>query len=660
MPDPAVHARSTPKRVDRMELSQQVHDAGREVASATGETLPGILNEALGRFLGWPFKAASGRAADRAGHKTETFASVVYTAPAGAAAPDPQALPADTVAAVIDACESLDLESLRAAYERIAQAKRLTKAPAPCLSGTPVSTITLGIIFSLRAAIPLETFAAELQRLNAQTPSDQWPDMVAVASTGAIHYAVQFPGESLVGGFLPPAKGATAAYTPPMYILIVMSPTGAYTFNKMTAFLIAHLAFFSPGAKLPNTSEILPAAPQQAVTVSGYQYNLRGALLPVPRQFYNDRYLPPPPMRIEDQQGNLLSTIQFLPWQDGGTILLKGKLPLDGLLIFLDREVLRRAGVVKRPPDLQISYVLPITQADFNAMLTRIHQQWNMIVRPDQTKWVVQKVGDEGTRSPFIARILLGVLCLRDMVYPDPAKCDNFDKAYEFVTSSLLNARTAAQQILQLWGDHVRKVASGEIAGLKGRVIHIEEDIHKELKKEVESFLNAAARALQRGMQDLATELQVNIGFLFQQQTPFETGLAALQTTDPLLAEYLRQTRTWSEPLIETRIALEHKRWMLPRVTYSDTGSGIKADEPLISGQPVSEFVKLMLDRLACFVEELTAHCLQRRMPAEITITEIPLARRPAEAPERFQVTLARGGMPPWTILYHHSSFEET
>jgi len=48
-----------------------------------------------------------------------------------------------------------------------------------------------------------------------------------------------------------------------------------------------------------------------------------------------------------------------------------------------------------------------------------------------------------------------------------------------------------------------------------------------------------------------------------------------------------------------------------------------------------------MVDRLACFIEEVTAHCLQRRMPQDITITQIPLSQRAVEAPERFQVTLA-------------------
>ena len=33
---------------------------------------------------------------------------------------------------------------------------------------------------------------------------------------------------------------------------------------------------------------------------------------------------------------------------------------------------------------------------------------------------------------------------------------------------------------------------------------------------------------------------------MFKQQGAFEAGIAALQATDPLLAEYVRHTRTWS------------------------------------------------------------------------------------------------------------------
>ena len=49
-----------------------------------------------------------------------------------------------------------------------------------------------------------------------------------------------------------------------------------------------------------------------------------------------------------------------------------------------------------------------------------------------------QKIADEGSSSPFIARLMIGLLHLRDHVFPDPAARDAFDKAYDFVLSSLL------------------------------------------------------------------------------------------------------------------------------------------------------------------------------------------------------------------------------
>jgi len=524
----------------------------------------------------------------------------------------------------------------------------------------PSTNVTLGIIYAHGAALPLETFAGELERLNASTPSEQWPDMLVVCNVGTVQYAVQFPGESLSGDYLPPAEGALTNYTPPLYVVMVLRATGEFTFNKMAAFLIAHLVIFSPGSKLPDWSHMLEGMSKTAVTMTGYQYNLKGELRPVPRQFYNDRYFPPPPLRIETQKGELLSTIQFLPWQDGGVVLLKGKLPLPGIMIFFGKKGIERGGTVSRPPDLQISYVVPITAQDFKEMLIQFQQRSNMLVKSAGGKFIIQKFADEGSTSPFMARIFMGIIRLRDLVYSDPTKREQFDKPYEFVISSLMNARTTARDVLKTWHEHSGKVASGEIARVDGRSMRIDESIDKELRKEVESFLNAAVRTIKQGMQNLSKELQVDIGFLFKKQTNFETGIAALQSTDPLLAEYLRQTRSWSELLVESRNAIEHTGWTLPRVNYVQVGSGITAQEPLISNQPFTALISFMLDRLCCFVEEFSVHCLKKQMPAEITIREIALADRLAEMPERFQVTLSGGGYPAWKISYHSSLFEQT
>jgi hypothetical protein len=485
--------------------------------------------------------------------------------------------------------------------------------------------------------------------------------MVVVLSGGVVNYAVQFPGQHLSGDYLSPGEGALASFTPPMYIVMVMRPTGVHTFNKMCAFLLAHLAIFSPGSKLPNWTEVLQGTPKETITLRGYQYNLSGQLLPVPREFYSDRYFPPLPLRIEDQQGNLLSTLQFLPWQDGGVILLRGKLPLEGLLVFLGKDALQRGGIIRLPnaPEVQISYVLPITQANFTEMIQRIQRQSNLVVRRDPSKLVLQKFADEGSSSSFIARLFCGNLRLRDAAFPHQAEREAFDKAYEFVFMTLWSTRASSQEVIRILTEHTRKVSQGELDRTSDGPIYMSETINTALSKEVCSFLDGAVRAFKDGMQKLTKALQIDIGFLFKKQTLFAGSLAALKKSDSLLAAYLEETRKWSDRLIERRNAM-HGGWMLPQVKYSRTADRIRAEEPQISGQPVSEFVKFMMDRVTCFVEEVTVHCLQARMPRGISITEIPLSQRAAEMPERFQLTLASGGMPVWRLTYHQSEFNET
>lgn len=642
-----------------MTIAQEVLETGRQVAAVSSGTLSAALRAGIERYVGWPYKVASASVVDADGVVSDTFAGVVYAAKEKSPAAAPAQLPADSAAVVVDATDSLTIDNFRAAYARVARAKRLKKSPAPKLD-TPTTTVTLGVIYAQRSDLPLEAIAEELERLNAVTPSREWPDMIAVASMGAIQYAAQFPGESLSGDYLPPAEGALNNYIPAVYVVIVLRPTGTFTFNKMMSFVVAHLGIFSPGTKLSNFTEFLDGVPKTAVVMSGYQYDLKGNLNPVPSNQYQDRFVPAPPFQITDRRGQHLATIQLIPWQDGGTILLKGKLPLPGLLPFFGRQDILRAGVVTRPDDLQISYVLPITPTDFGDMLTRFQQRSNMLVKQPQGQWIVQKLADEGSASPFMARLFMGLMRLRDAVYSDPVAREGFDKAFDFVPTSLFTARTTAKEISELWVGHARKVATGEAVRRQGVAIHIDENIDKVLRKQVEHFLNSAARVIKQGMQGLAAQLGVDIGFMFNKQSTFERGIAALKASDPLLADYLEKSRqTWSERLIKSRIDLEHNNWSLPRITYDTSGANVVAVEPLVAGQPVTEFVQAMLDRVCCFVEDVTAHCIQQKMAAPITIREIPLAERQSEAPERFQLTLAVGGQPRWNISYQSSSFEE-
>jgi hypothetical protein len=519
-------------------------------------------------------------------------------------------------------------------------------------------SVILGVVFALRGTMPMEDFARELEALNAETPSGQWPDAVVLAATGLINYAVQFPGEKVSGNWLLAKTEYAVNNAPPFYIPMMISPAREHAFDKMLSILLSRIRASLPISLTPEWDELQAGIPKDAIAWSGYQYNLRGELKPVPRDQYEDRSLPLPVLHILDNKGTVLAGVQFLRWQDGAVILLAGGFPMEMLYTYMDRSMIANAQVFTRDPQRRISSVLPLTRGEFMAALERLEARSNMNVRPDQRSVIVQKMEDEGTSSPFIARMLLGIFYLRNLVISDNARRGAFDELHEIMTSHLFNARDAARDIQTTWENHRKKVASGECVKVEGRTFRISENIDRSLRKEVDSFLNASARALKEGVQRVAKFMDLDIGFLFMKQATFEARVTALEATNPELAAYLRQVRQWSESRIESRIALEHGSWTLPKVAYTPNGAAVDIGEPMIAGQPMTAFVKAMFDRLLCFAEEIIAYGIQEKLPARMTLTVVPVAQRTPEAPMRFLVTAKDGGLPASRLVFSTDAFE--
>ncbi len=72
--------------------------------------------------------------------------------------------------------------------------------------------------------------------------------------------------------------------------------------------------------------------------------------------------------------------------------------------------------------------------------------------------------------------------------------------------------------------------------------------------------------------------------------------IAALEATDPLLADYLSNTRTWSEPHVECPSAIEHEGWTLPRIIYSQRDSGVAT-------YPKSPGSRSRCYRISCWID---------------------------------------------------------
>jgi hypothetical protein len=307
--------------------------------------------------------------------------------------------------------------------------------------------------------------------------------------------------------------------------------------------------------------------------------------------------------------------------------------------------------------DLQISSVLPITERQYLMMLRNIQQRGGLDVRPDEGKFVIQKFADEGSSSPFMARVFYAPPKLAEFLGPEKAA---FEEAHRTLITTLMEIRDAAKDVAKTWKDYARRVEDGSIVERRGAHIHVTENVDRQLGRQVNEFLTGATRSFKERMQRVARSLGVEIGFLYQKEPKFERCVADLERTDPALAAYIREARQWGDALVTTRNNLDHFDWKLQSAVVAEADGKVSAREPAIDGVPVTRWVADMTDRVLCFVEDVLAHCIQKRMPLGITLAEIPLAQRSPEMPIRFKPTVAGGGLPTWEIRYHVSRLEET
>jgi hypothetical protein len=441
----------------------------------------------------------------------------------------------------------------------------------------------------------------------------------------------------------------------------MISASRAGTFNLTMHMLLGQLARWSPGYVLTDYETILDGVPRQGLIWTGYQYNLAGELRPVPRDHYNDRALPPKSVALFPRGAKEpLAAMCFIPWQDGGVILLQGKLPLEGMLLFLggiiDGEAFRNIQKVTRK-ELQISSVLPIKERQYEMMLRNIQQRGGLDVKPNQGQLVVQKFADEGSGSPFMARIFYGQMKMAEAL---GAEQEPFLKAHRTLMTTLMEIRDATKDVAKTWKDHTRKIEEGSIVERQGLNIRITENVDRQLGRLVSEFLTSATRSFKERMQQTARTLGLEIGFLYQKQAAFERGLADLEKTDRALADYLRESRKWGDSLVTTRNNLDHGDWTLQVAAVADAAGRVAVTEPAIDGTSVTKWVADMTDRVLCFVEDVIAHGIQQRLAHGITLAEIPVAQRVPEMPLRFGNTITGGGLPAWQIHYHASRFDKT
>jgi hypothetical protein len=636
-------------------MSESLFDSLQKVAESlvnnTGD-IASTLNTSLNQYLSWPLKAGPARIKDSEGQIVECDA-VIYSQSSKEKEDQPVDISSDAAACCFYISSKLDIDTLSEGYKHIASVKRLRKTEIK-ESGHPINNSILGVILSVTSEYSIEHVAELMMNINNKYPSSEWPDIVAVLTRGTVNYAVQFYGETITGDFMLPNIKSFPIM--PMYVHVIARGLGIVAFNKLIDFIFKHLHTFSPGVTFVGEDEILADTFPLGITLGAYQFNMKRQLVLVSNEEYIKKGpLAPRPFRIEDDKGNTLSHLQFIQWQEGGAVRLVGKLPLEGILIFLG-PIAKKAQIIKQDGSA-ISSVLPIQETNFIEMLKTFQRRSNMKIIPEELKGTLRPYADEGVSTPFFARTHLGLLKIRDIAFNGTPN-NPFDEAFRFVIETLTSFRMSSKEIIEILKEHKAKVSNKEIASVSGGVINIKESIDKELQKAFAEYLNSSVRVVKDGMQKLLQTLGLDIGFMFQKEKKFQKNLGGLRISHPELADYLLEARKWTEPLISRRNSL-HEGWMLTPIDYKQESGEITAIEPSVNGNSISEYVDFIFNRLCCFVEETTAYALQSNFPDGISITEVPISDRSKDSPVRFEPTFIEGGLHIWRIKYHENKFDE-
>lgn len=615
--------------------------------------MAGALNSVVA-----PFQARTTAVIDDTGCVVASDVLVVHSQSASSST----SVPLNNVAVVIECHEELTAINLGSSYSRAERLKLANKIAVRADSAAAVDMTTV-LIVARKSALSLEQLAAEMVRLNSEYGTGQWPDAVAILETGFLNYTARLPSREEASDFLLPASGLAGKVAPaPFYVSLMARSSAGQTLQKVQSLVLARAQIFEPGSISRDYRDLLTQIPKFGVPQATYQYNLAGKLRPVTSaqvivpQLNADEFL------IESNRDEL-GQIRFEQWQDGGVILMRGKFPMLPFFMCLKQ-------VVPSIPfsDMQniegqessLSLVLPISRAQFHETLLRfVKVSSNIKVRQSSKRILVQRMSSEGTSSPLLARLMVSVMMMRDSVHAGEDAREKFDELYEPALVGVRELKDLVGDIAKTWEVHHAAVATGRVVRRIGRQVRIDESIDRAIRRSVNEFVVTSVRTIKNCMQALAAHHGIELGFLFKKEPAFRAGIARLSANQVALATYLKHARTWTEPLIGARNRLEHGALGAICARYAIESDPIAVSEPQFEAERVTQFVSRNFERVACFVEEMTAYCLMNQMPNGITITEVPLADRDFELPVRFRTTPAVGGGVPWLIEPHSRTFEE-
>jgi hypothetical protein len=569
-----------------------------------------------------------------------------------------QIVSADAVAAIIEVKAVLNKSQLEEAFAKIEEVKRLKKRPISemdqnATASTLTTTGTLGIILGFGSDISLEKLAEHCVELNERYETAHRPDIIVVLDVGVINYTAQFVGARNMGDFA--VASPDEFVIPPCYVHLVAREDGAFSLNRLFTHLLSHLALFPRRPSIPPFSVLLEGTSSIVNTLGLYQFNTERRLV---------RYETPPTtpsernpiIRIRHKSSKEeLATLTYIPWQDGGVIRKKGKIPLIALLVWFTKGEPPRTMQVE---DTELSMVMKVTRPEFEKWPATIERQSDMTATLEiPPPFEAREMAMEGTSEPFIARIFLGPLDMAANTI-SPQEKETFDECFMGTLNPVLELRKALVSIRKLIAVHKEALQKGTIVRKAQADPLLSERIDNPLRSHTVHFLEMAG-AIIKNLPSAMKFFLINIDYMADREQRFAKGCERYEAKYPDLVAYLSKLRPSLLDIDEQFRKMRVEGWNLSNVKYKFSDGVVSMVEPLIETESVSKYVERVFSILALAIEEVIMYGFQESLTGAIAIVEIPLEQRNPINAQRFKRTL-RDSEPTWQLKWTGKGFYDS
>jgi hypothetical protein len=269
-------------------------------------------------------------------------------------------------------------------------------------------------------------------------------------------------------------------------------------------------------------------------------------------------------------------------------------------------------------------------------------------------KATVKAMHGGGTNDPFTARMLFGMLKIRDHFYQDKERLE-FDSLFTPIYQNILEAKYVKDQYIEMEKVHRMNIHSEKTAKYENGVIRVDEDISFSLNIWFKDFFIRGHIALDCLKRLTKKIFGVNIEFFFSNNYKFKNGLEKFQAQykSGLFTHFIKtlvaERKNWIEPFVEMRIKIEHDGFKLDSPVYRVINNKIVVIYPKIADKEIPETLELLWDSLFNFCEDIIVMLFASRLKGDepFSIMYIPEELRDPIMPVKYQVAIT----PPRELL---------